>query len=118
MLYKSVSISEKDAKVLGKEFEINYKVVPFKEWHYSLNVELEHGSKFGILTNITNDSYEMTAKIAIAHLLEDPRYYYYLKKMEASRDKYWEAKGTPKPSIFISPKKYSKTKITSKKIIH
>jgi len=108
-LTKSIKVSplftEKDAKKLGKYFHINFKVVPFKEWQHGFNVELEHGSKFGSLTNISNDNPKVTAKIAIAHLKEDPRYYYYLNKMESAREKYWNKKGiTSKPSIFLHPK--------------
>ena len=81
------------AKELGKYFKINYNVVPFKEWHAGLNIELEHGSdiyrtsKQNKIVNITNNNEKITARIAIAHLLEDPRYYYYLQKMEKSRKK-------------------------------
>jgi hypothetical protein len=84
---KSTVINERDAKKLGKLFKINYRVVPFKEWKYGLNVELEHGSNIGKLTNVTHNNHKLTAQIAMAHLIEDPRYYYFLKKMEASIDK-------------------------------
>jgi len=105
---KSPTINKKDSVKLGKFFNINYRVVPFKEWHYGLNVELEHGAKLSKLTNVTKNNHKITSKIAMAHLLEDPRYYYFLKRMEASRDKYWHKKGT-KPSIF---KKSSRRRAT------
>jgi len=57
------------------------------------------GNKISHLTNITKNNLDMTAKIAIAHLIEDPRYYYYLKMMETKRDKYWSNKN--KPNIFL-----------------
>jgi hypothetical protein len=44
-------------------------------------VELEHGTK-NPGTNVTDDDPEMTAQIARAHLLEDPKYYTHLKAME------------------------------------
>lgn len=91
-------IKKEQAKRLGKDFCINFDVVPFNEWQDGLNIELEHGSKFGSLTNITHNSFEKTAKIVIAHLIEDPRYYYHLKKMEEKRDKYWSSR--IKPSVF------------------
>ena len=99
------TISATNARKLGKLFGINYKVVPFREWHNGLNVELEHGKMFGKLTNVTNNNHLVTARIAIAHLLEDPMYYYFLKKIETKREKYWKNKGTPKPSIFTISKK-------------
>jgi len=39
-----------------------------------INIELEHGS-INPLTNVTNDDLILTAKIALAHLLEFPNYY-------------------------------------------
>jgi hypothetical protein len=73
-------ITQLQAKQLGKYYNIDFDVVPFKEWHTGLNIELEHGSKLGRLTNVTKNTLKLTAKIALAHLIEDPRYYYYLKK--------------------------------------
>lgn len=87
-----MTISKIQALKLGKKHKINFKTVPFKEWMNGLNVELEH-------KNITHGSQKTTAKIVIAHLLEYPDYYKYLKKMEDKRDKYWKNK--KKPSIFV-----------------
>lgn len=92
-------ITKKKAKDLGEHFKINFKVVPFLEWYNGLKIELEHGSKLGKLTNVTKNALDSTAKIAIAHLIEDPRYYHYLKKMEDKREEYW--KNRTKPKIFI-----------------
>jgi len=44
-------------------------------------VELEHGTK-NPSTNVTDNDPGMTARIAKAHLLEDPKYYTHLKAME------------------------------------
>lgn len=84
---------------LAKKYKINLDIIDIDEWHYGLNVELEHGRKLGKLTNITCDSLDMTCKIAIAHLIESPRYYRFLKKLEDREDKYWENK--KKPDIFL-----------------
>jgi hypothetical protein len=92
-------ITKKVAKQLGEKYNIDFKVVPFNEYLIGLNNELEHGTKFGKMTNISNDNLDITAKIVLAHLLEDPRYYYYLEKMEIKREKYWSIH--KKPSIFI-----------------
>lgn len=91
-------IKKSQAERLGKHFNINFDVVLFDEWHHGLNVELEHGTKLGTLTNITKDSLKNTARIVIAHLIEDPRYYYFLRKIEEKRDKYWSTRN--KPDIF------------------
>lgn len=94
-----MKITTKQSIRLGKKFGINFDVVPFDEWKTGLNIELEHGKKISNITNVTNDSLYKTAQIAIAHLVEDPRYYYYLKRMEDKRSVYWKNKN--KPIIFI-----------------
>ncbi len=94
-----MKITKTQAKQQAKKFKINLDYVPFDEWHYGLNVELEHGKKFGVITNITNDNLDMTTKIVIAHLTEFPDYYKRLLKLETSADKYWSSKN--KKSIFI-----------------
>lgn len=91
-------ISKKVARELAKKYNINLDVVPFDEFHYGLNVELEHGSKISKLTNITKDDPDKTCKIVIAHLLEYQNYYKYLYKMEQKLEKYWETHN--KKSIF------------------
>lgn len=94
-----MKVSKKEAKNLAKDFNINLDIIDFDEWHYGLNVELEHGKKFGAITNLTNDSLKTTAKIAVAHLLEFPDYYKRLYKMEMKADKYWKNK--QKKNIFL-----------------
>lgn len=84
---------------LAKKYKLNLDIIDIDEWHYGLNVELEHGSKLGKLTNITNNSLDMTCKIAISHLIESPRYYRFLRKLEEREDKYWSNK--KKPNIFL-----------------
>jgi hypothetical protein len=94
-----MKITSKVAMKLGNKFGINFTIVPFDEWKTGLNIELEHGSKLSKITNVTNDSITKSAQIAIAHLIEDPRYYYHLKKLEDKRETYWKNK--KKPSIFL-----------------
>lgn len=93
-----MKISKQSANIIAKKYNINLDIVNFDEWHYGLNVELEHGSKLGSISNITNDSLDLTAKIAIAHLIESPDYYKRLYKMETQMEKYWSTK--QKPNIF------------------
>lgn len=96
---KTIRITKAQARDIGDNFKINFGVVPFNEWHDGLNIELEHGSKLGKLTNVTGNDVVMTAKIAMAHLIEDPRYYYFLRIQEAQRDLYY--KTHPKPWPFL-----------------
>jgi hypothetical protein len=76
-------ISKKTAKELFIRYRLDPKVVNAGEWHFALNVELEHGTNLKkSVSNVTKDNIDMTARIAIAHFLEHPRYYFFLKKME------------------------------------
>lgn len=94
-----MKINIKQAEKLAKHYKINLDLINFDEWHYGLNVELEHGKKFGLITNITNNNLNITAKIVIAHLIEFPDYYKRLLKLETAADKYWSTK--KKPNIFL-----------------
>lgn len=93
-----MKIKKIEAKKLAKKYKINLDVVPLEEFHFGLNIELEHGSNFGKLTNITKNSKDLTTRIVIAHLLEYPDYYKRLKKMESSAERYWSTR--TKKSIF------------------
>jgi len=84
-------IDKKEALKLAKKFKINLDVVDLDQWNYGLNVELEH-------SNITHNDANITSKIVIAHLEEDPYYYYRLIKMENEANKYWKDK--TKPNIY------------------
>jgi len=89
---KSLSIK------LAKKYNINLDVVDIDDWHYGLNVELEHGTKLGKITNVTNNNIELTSRITLSHLIESPRYYRFLRKLEDREDKYWSTRN--KPNIF------------------
>lgn len=98
-----MKFTKKQAEDVGKKFNLDFSVVKLDEWHDGLNIELEHGKMLGEKVNVTNNDIIKTAKIALAHLMEDPKYYKYLKMMEQKREKYWENK--EKPSIFKQIKK-------------
>lgn len=85
-------ITKAQATKLGKEYDIDFTVVPFNEWYIGLNIELEH-------QNVTKGSLEKTVLITLAHLEEFPDYYKYLIKLEDGRKKYWSARD--KPSIYL-----------------
>ena len=38
-----MKINIKQAQKLAKQYQINLDLINFDEWHYGLNVELEHG---------------------------------------------------------------------------
>lgn len=71
--------TQKDANEMYKYFALG-KQIDKKQLKIGMNVELEHGTK-NRATNITNDNMLTTAKIAIAHLQEDPMYYNKLNRI-------------------------------------
>lgn len=85
-------IDKKISNTLFREFNINPKAINRKMWNYALNVEFEH-------KDITGGDLILTTKIVLAHLLEFPNYYTFLKKMESKLKKYWSGKN--KPILFI-----------------
>ena len=66
---KTIRVSAKQARTLSRQFGINHQIVPFKQFLYGLNVELEHGT-VNQLTNVTNDDLILTAKITIANFFK------------------------------------------------
>jgi len=89
MVKKNITLSE--AEQLSRKFSINHKVVPFDQWVFGLNIELEHGT-INKLTDVTHDDLIKTAKITLAHLMEFPNYYEKLEQMEVTLEKQWENK--------------------------
>lgn len=87
-------ITLKQADTLSQKYHIDHTVVPFDQWVFGLNIELEHGSR-NPLTNITNDDLDMTAKITLAHLMEFPNYYEKLEKMEQELEEQWKGYSSP-----------------------
>lgn len=78
-------MNKSKVKRLAKELKLSKKI-PLSELKQGIAVEKEHGpkSKGGVSkkTDVTKGNIKKTAKIAGAHLMEDPRYYDYLEKME------------------------------------
>lgn len=74
------NIAKEQLKKLG--FNIDNMKFTLDDFIYGMNIELEHGSKLGKDTNVTNDCPLKTAKVVLAHMKESPLYYQELKKME------------------------------------
>ncbi|MDH3291285.1 MAG: hypothetical protein OER89_08155 [Gemmatimonadota bacterium] len=77
-----------EARILGDRIRIDWTSVPLDEFRRGLSVELEHGA-CDPQTNVTDDDFLATAKIALAHLKEFPDYYTRLAKMEAEAKEHW-----------------------------
>ncbi len=66
-----------------EKYSIDPKVITKPMMRKAINVELEHGSRFGAQTNVINDDPELALKIALAHMIElGPGYYKALSQME------------------------------------
>ncbi len=91
--------SKKSAISFANKFHIDLSVVPIDEFHAGLNIEREHSGIVSKDTNVVGNNPDNIVKIALAHLIEDPRYYFYLQKQESKREEYW--KKHIKPSIYL-----------------
>ena len=69
------------AKSMMARFSVDPLFISPSLFRKAMNIELEHGRRHRA-TNVTGDSLIKTAQIVIAHLLESPRYYQELIKME------------------------------------
>lgn len=75
----SKTFSDKDAKTLGDSLSVDWTKVSLDEFKMGLSVESEHdnGSELDVV-----DSNKDLAKIVLAHLKENPKYYSKLKQVE------------------------------------
>ncbi|MFA6971377.1 MAG: DUF5661 family protein [Gallionella sp.] len=62
------------AKVIGDKLQVSWDRIPFDEFVMGIGEEFEH-------VDITEGDIETTAKIALAHLEENPHYYSKLKEV-------------------------------------
>ena len=88
------SFTPEEARRIGAEIGIDWDTAPFdvEEFRSGMDVELEHGLH-DVLTNVTDDDPQVTAKIALAHLNEFPDYYTRLDRMEEEAKLDWAARG-------------------------
>lgn len=66
-----------------EKYSIDPSVITKAALRKAINVELEHGSRFGAQTDVIHDNLELALKIALAHMIElGPEYYKALAQME------------------------------------
>lgn len=68
-----------DVKKIGDKIGVDWSAIPLTEFEAGFKEELEHGSR-DPQTDVTHNDPIATAKIALAHLKEDPRYYSKLER--------------------------------------
>ena len=81
-MYNTIHFSKACALRVGNILGINWRKIDFNQFYMGINVELEHGTRYGAVTNVTNNDPITTGRIALAHLIEIPDYYTRLEKME------------------------------------
>ena len=84
------AFTKEEALEISRMLGIDYNKVKFdvEQFRMGLDVELEHGT-ISPNTNVTNDDFLLTGKIALAHLNEFPDYYTRLYKLEEDAKAYW-----------------------------
>jgi hypothetical protein len=79
-------ITTEEAKLIGEKLGVDWSKFDVNQFKMGMEVELEHGTT-NPLTNVTDDNFEVTGKIALAHLNEFSDYYTRLLKMEKEAEK-------------------------------
>ena len=77
------AFTRKAARAVATQLEIDFKALKcdLEQFRMGLDVELEHGLRHS-KTNVTGDDWNITGKIALAHLREFPDYYTRLAVLE------------------------------------
>ena len=77
------SFTRKEALAVATELRVDFKALgcDLEQFRMGLDVELEHGLR-DPKTNVTGDDWNITGKIALAHLNEFPDYYTRLAVLE------------------------------------
>jgi hypothetical protein len=78
-----VKITNKFLDEMYQKYSIDSSIITRGVLRKAINVELEHGSRFGVNTDVIHDNPELALRIALAHMLElGPGYYKSLDQME------------------------------------
>ena len=77
-----------EAREIGISLGIDWLKIDLEQFRMGLHVELEHGL-VDPETNVTNDDFLLTGKIAWSHLKELADYYSRLKVLEGEEDHDW-----------------------------
>lgn len=84
-----VKITEDQVRKVAKDLDIDLRKLSISTLKKGMKVELEHGL-ISPRTNVSYDDRIMTAKIALAHIIEFPDYYDRLEQLEKEAKKYWK----------------------------
>ena len=94
---KWAGLTLKHAKEIGDQIGVDWDMVDLGQFTQGIKEEMEHGSEYGDATQVHDDDYVTSARIAYAHLIERADYYTALEIMEQEGDeKYGESKDAMK----------------------
>ena len=87
------SFTPDETLAVATELEIDFKALKcdLEQFRMGLDVELEHGLR-SPQTDVTGDDWNLTGKIALAHLNEFPDYYTRLAVLERAAAAYRDAR--------------------------
>jgi len=102
--FRTVTLAQ--AKEAHHRLRLNVDAVPYTLLLRGMRVEIEHGSKYGPVGNVTHDDMLKTAQIALVHIMEFRDYYDRLERLERKATAYWEARAQRSdfalPPLFLS----------------
>lgn len=88
--YKSYpDLSLKKAYDIGQIIGVDWTKFDLGEFRQGIKEEMEHGTEYGMMTKVHDDSYEIAGRIAIAHLIEVADYYQRLEDLEKDSEHFW-----------------------------
>lgn len=80
-------LTHRRAKAIGDDIGVDWDIVDLGQFIQGIKEEMEHGSEYGSATQVHDDDYVTSARIAYAHLIERPDYYTALEIMENEGDR-------------------------------
>ena len=83
---KWAGLTHRRAKEIGDEIGVDWDIVDLGQFIQGIKEEMEHGSEYGSSTQVHDDDYVTSGRIAYAHLIERPDYYSALEMMEQEGD--------------------------------
>ena len=87
------SFTREEALAVATELGVDFTALKWnlEQFRMGLDVELEHGPR-SPKTNVTEDDWNITGKIALAHLNEFPDYYSRLAVLEREAADHWSTR--------------------------
>lgn len=79
----------KKTKEIGDEIGLDWSIIDLGEFRQGIKEEMEHGTEYGAASQVHDDDYVISGRIALAHIIEVPDYYQRLEDLETDAEKLW-----------------------------